>query len=95
MTKEDLNKILENHKIWLHCEEGGQRANFQCADLEYIDLSNANLRGADLAGANLRNANFVNADLRNADLRDVRLVHADLKGANIDFSCLPVWCGSL
>ena len=115
MTKEDLNKILENHKLWLYCEEGGQRANFQCADLEYIDLSNANLRGANfrnanlrnanlrganLAGANLRNANFVNADLidadlRNADLRDVRLVHADLKGANIDFSCLPLWCGSL
>ena len=30
------------------------------------------------------------ADLCCADLRD-----ADLYGANLDFSCLPLWCGSL
>ena len=40
---------------------------------------------ADLSGANLRGA-----DLRYADLR-----RADLCGANIDFSCLPLWGGSL
>ena len=38
------------------------------------------LRGADLRGANLRDAN----------LRD-----ADLRGANLDYSCYPLWCGSL
>ena len=63
MTKEDLNKILENHKIWLHCEEGGQRANFQCTDLEYIDLSNANLRGANFRNANLRGADLAGANI--------------------------------
>lgn len=30
------------------------------------------------------------ADLSGADLRE-----ADLSGANLDFSCLPLWCGSL
>ena len=30
------------------------------------------------------------ADLYEADLRG-----ADLLGANIDFSCVPLWCGSL
>ena len=30
------------------------------------------------------------ADLRYADLRD-----ADLRYANIDFSCWPLWCGSI
>lgn len=44
------------------------------------DLSYADLKGADLKGANLRSA-----DLRSADLRDVYL----------DYSCLPLWCGSL
>ena len=43
------------------------------------------LRGADLMGANL-----TDADLRGADLRG-----ANLRGANIDFSCYPLWCGSL
>lgn len=38
------------------------------------------LRGADLSDANLRGAN-----LRGADLR----------GANLDYSCYPLWCGSL
>ena len=44
-------------------------------------------------------------DGKRADLRDVNLSGADLRGANlhkaelngavIDFSCLPLWCGSL
>ena len=32
----------------------------------------------------------VRADLRRADLR-----RADLRGADLDFSCWPLWCGSL
>jgi len=40
--------------------------------------------------ANLQDANLRNADLRNADLQD-----ADLRNANLDFSCWPLWCGSL
>ena len=40
---------------------------------------------ADLRGANLRGANLQDADLRGADLQ----------GANLDFSCWPLWCGSL
>ena len=88
MTKEDLNKILEKHKLWLYGKEGGQRANFQNADLEYIDLSNANLRnanlrGADLAGANLRNANLRGADLAGANLRNANLRGADLTDADL------------
>ena len=30
------------------------------------------------------------AELREADLR-----RADLRGADLDFSCWPLWCGSL
>ena len=35
------------------------------------------------------------ADLRGADLRDANLRGADFRGANIDYSCWPLWCGSL
>ena len=53
------------------------------------------LRGADLRGANLTDADLRGANLRGADLRGTDLTDADLRGANIDFSCYPLWCGSL
>ncbi len=59
------------------------------AILDY-DLGGANLGGANLGGANLGGANLRGADLRGADLRG-----ADLRGANLDYSCYPLWCGSL
>ena len=54
------------------------------------DLSDANLQGANLCGANLQGANLCWADLRGANLRG-----ANLQGADVDFSCWPLWCGSL
>ena len=70
-------------------------ANLSNADLRGADLSNANLRGADLRGANLRGADLRGADLRGADLRGANLRGADLRGADLDYSCYPLWCGSL
>ncbi len=52
-------------------------------------------RRADLSEANLRRANLSGADLRRADLRRADLSEADLSEANLDFSVLPLWCGSL
>ena len=65
-------------------------ADLRGANLSDADLRGANLRGADLRGANLRGANLSDADLRGANLSD-----ADLRGANLDYSCYPLWCGSL
>ena len=65
MDKQQLDKILELHKMWLWGDANGKRAD---------------LYGADLYGANLRGADLYDADLR---------------GANLDFSCWPLWCGSL
>ena len=65
-------------------------ANLRGADLRDADLSDANLRGADLRDANLRDANLRDADLRGANLRD-----ANLRDADLDYSALPLWCGSL
>lgn len=35
------------------------------------------------------------ADLRVADLSGAKLSGADLRGARLDYSCFPLWCGSL
>ena len=75
-------------------------ANLSDADLSNANLRGANLRGADLSNANLRGANLSDADLSNANLRGANLRGADLsnanlRGANLDYSCYPLWCGSL
>lgn len=44
----------------------------------------------DLRGADLRSAGLRGAGLRGANLND-----ADLRGANLDYSCYPLWYGSL
>lgn len=80
MTQKELNVILEKHQKWLQGEPGGERANLQMANLQWVDLQEANLQWANLQWANLRGAN-----LRGANLR----------GADFDYSCWPLWCGSL
>ena len=52
---------------------------------ERANLRESDLRDADLSGADLRRA-----DLRGADLRRANMIKSDL-----DFSCLPLWCGGL
>ena len=91
MKQAKLDKILENHKLWLKTNgEQGERADLRYADLRYADLSYANLRYADLRYADLRSADLRSADLRSADLR-----YADLRYADLDFSAFPLWCGGL
>ena len=75
-------------------------ADLSDANLSDASLSNANLRGADLSDANLSDASLSNANLRGADLSDASLRGADLRGADLrgadlDYSCYPLWCGSL
>jgi len=77
MTKEELGKVLEEHKNWL-AGVGGK-----CAKLYMANLRGANLYMADLRGADLRNANLYMADLRGADLRNANLYMADLRGADL------------
>lgn len=89
----------ENMRVDLHCA-GLRHADLQGADLfgadlRGTDLWDAYLRGADLSHTNLRGANLSGADFNHADLWDADLRHANLLGANLDFSCLPLWCGSL
>jgi len=47
MTREEIKKILDNHKLWLE-DNGGEKA----------DLLGADLSGARLLGADLRDAKY-------------------------------------
>ena len=70
--------------------EAVKKALSNGADLRWADLRWADLRWADLRGADLRGADLCWADLSGADLCDANLHRADL-----DYSCFPIWCGSL
>ena len=101
ISKEELDKIIDNHKKWLQSGgEEGERADLSSANLRYADLSYADLRYANLRYANLRSADLSYADLSSADLRSADLSYADLSYANLryadlDFSAFPLWCGGL
>ena len=70
------------------------RANLYRANLSGAALRGANLREADLRGANLSGANLREADLSRTNLSEANLREANLCGVDLDFSCLPLWCGS-
>ena len=100
MTQEKLDIILDKHRKWLNNEDGGERADLSGAYLYGVDFREADLRKANLSRADLRQADLNKSDIREADLSGADLsgaflYRADLKGANIDYSCLPLWCGSL
>ena len=91
LTREKLNKILEEHKHWIDedCKNWEEmranlrRANLLNADLSGADLHNADLRGANLCGACLCDADLRGIDLRRADLRNANLRNADLHDADL------------
>lgn len=65
-------------------------ADLRCSDLRYATLYGTNMTSADLVCADLRNTN-----LRHAKLSQVDLGYAKLEGADLDFSSIPLCCGSL
>ena len=94
MTRETLDKIMENHKHWINedCEGWeNMKADLRGANLSGANLYCADLRGANLSDANLHCANLHGADLYCADLRGANLSDANLRGAkNLPF--IPYAC---
>ena len=110
ISKEEFSEILKKHEMWLQNDPNGKQANLSGANLSEAILSEANLSRADLSGAILSGANLSRANLTGAylsranlsgayllwaNLSQANLSEADLSGANIDYSVLPLWCGSL
>jgi hypothetical protein len=83
ITKEELDKILANHALWLEDKTQGKCADFKNADLRGAHLEGANLRGAHLERANLCGAHLEGADLCRAHLEGAALCEAHLEGANL------------
>ena len=68
LAKEELDKILADHKLWLKSNgTAGARADLSVPDLWGTDLQGANLRCANLWGANLRDTNLWGTNLDYAD----------------------------
>ena len=84
ITREELDMILKNHKLWIgtHGKEG-ERADLPDTDLHGATLTHANLKHANLYHANLRLANLRDTNLKGADLSSAKLRCADLTGANL------------
>lgn len=76
MTKEQLDKILKDHALWLLDSSKGKKAN-----LAAVNLSGVNLVGADLTKANLQRANLVEACLVQTKLLGANLIGANLSQA--------------
>lgn len=86
MNREQLDKILENHKHWIYKDcEGWEdmRADLCGVNLWGADLYRANLSGAILCDANLREVNLRGANLYRTNLCGASLYDADLLGANL------------
>ncbi|MEG0155927.1 MAG: pentapeptide repeat-containing protein [Lachnospiraceae bacterium] len=83
MEREELNNILEEHKLFIETrfsrEKKGCRADLRNVDLSGVDLSSVDLRKAILTGANLSGA-----DLSGAILNGAIFIDANLDGANLD-----------
>ena len=83
ISKEELNEILQKHKMWLNNDKGRERADLRSIYLRFADLRFTDLRFADLRGTDLKNADLRFADLRFADLRGADLRGADLRGIDL------------
>ena len=83
ITTAELVEILRKHKMWLHGEPDGERANLSEANLSEANLSEAYLIGADLTRANLYGANLSEANLSEANLSEANISGANLYGANL------------
>ena len=83
ITKNELDKILRKHKLWLMNDPEGEMANLSGANLSWANLSGANLSGANLSEANLSWANLAWANLSGANLSWANLSWANLYRANL------------
>ena len=70
-------------------------ADLSRANLSGANLSEANLSRANLSGAYLSDADLSRANLSRANLSEANLSRADLSRVNMDYTNIPMWCGTL
>ncbi len=83
MKKQEIQKLLKRHQMWLADRNAGERLNLRGATLTDIDLSMTDLSGAFLSRTDLTGANLYGTNLYGVDLTESVLVEADLTGTNL------------
>ena len=85
MKQEELNKILDEHELWVKsCATKGKQADLSGEHLEGLAFDDRALSQASFRGAYLDGAKFI----------DTILVGVDFEGASLvdtDFSCANAW----
>ena len=84
ITREDLNDVLEKHKLWLDTDGGdGEKADLRYTDLQGFTLARVNLAGADLSYTNLQNTKLWFARLAGADMTGSHMAGSSLTNAEL------------
>ena len=94
-----IDKIIENHKLWLNDKHNGKQGNFtnvdlrgrilKSNDLRKLKFVNANLHGLnlnnkDLSGSILSGADFSASSLKSTNLSNTNLYHVNFYDANLE-----------
>ena len=85
MKQEELNKILDEHELWVKsCATKGKQADLSGEHLEGLAFDDRVLSQASFSGAYLDGAKFIDAILVGVDFEGASLV-------DTDFSCANAW----
>ena len=85
MKQEELNKILDEHELWVKsCATKGKQADLSGEHLEGLAFDDRALSQASFRGAYLDGAKFIDAILVGVDFEGASLV-------DTDFSCANAW----
>ena len=90
ISKEELERILGEHKKWLESEgKEGQKAilkrtNLRKANLKYANLKKASLWGADISDSDLGQADLSEANLSMANLQRSKMGFVNLRASILE-----------
>ena len=82
ITRSDLQKVIENHKLWLTDNNKGKRLNLINFDLSGEDLSNNDFSQAVFLDCNLENAKLDKCNFTEAKVKYCKLNYATAKHCN-------------
>lgn len=99
VTKQEFDKRMELHRLWLERKDGGEMASFSGMhfddgfdmsgmDLRQVDFTDADLHCANLSGSDLTGADFFGACMSDANLMGAKINNANFKKACMSFATL-------
>lgn len=98
ITKEEFDRIMDEHAKWLTDRNTGKRADLSDLNLAKMDLSGLNFSYANMEGVDLMETNLSGANLSHAYLRQAHLMETNLSKATFveaDFSSARIFLSNL